>query len=342
MLRLKNSRGIKRKPLDRGNNPVLRKVKRKKISHPDLENPTHIVSQEFHTFAYKGLKNLGNTCYFNSVLQAIFHCPAFTEAIGNLPPEAISIDVINHLQLLLREITTTNALPYITPTKCLTAISNIPMCQQAGMSVNGTQQDASELLTHLLEYFEENYKSLSDIFEGKLVSTQTCQQCSYSRSKNQPFKQYSLQMDIPLSHEIQTRGLYKLMDYYHQGEILLGYKCGQCDSQNSTVKKLSISILPKILVIHLSRFCGVMKIKDFVTFPANLTIKNIVDESETQTKYSINAIVVHKGISISVGHYICYFRADQKWWKADDHIVTEVTWPTVKKKKSYLLFYQQL
>ena len=37
-----------------------------------------------------------------------------------------------------------------------------------------------------------------------------------------------------------------------------------------------------------------------------------------------NDIIVHKGISISVGHYICCFRADQKLLKTDDNKVTEV------------------
>ncbi|KAJ1978800.1 hypothetical protein H4R34_003065, partial [Dimargaris verticillata] len=34
---------------------------------------------------YYGLENFGNTCYCNSILQALFHCPAFRECVLNYP-----------------------------------------------------------------------------------------------------------------------------------------------------------------------------------------------------------------------------------------------------------------
>ena len=342
MQRLKHSRGIKRKCLYWENDPVPQNVKQKKILRSNLENSPHVLSLETHTFALKGLRNLGNTCYFNAIIQGLFHCPTFAAAIENLPLEALTCDVVKHIQILLRDITSVSSSSYITPTKCLTATLNIPECKRAGMSFNGQQHDASELLSHLLEYFNRNYKPLSDMFEGKLVSTQTCQHCSYSYSKIQPFRQYSLQMDIPSMNEIQTCDLYKLMEYYHKTEIV-DRSCMQCDSQNATAKKkLSISVLPKILVVHLFRFRGLRKIEDFVCFPNHVTIKGTVESNDQQTKYRITGIVVHKGASLSSGHYLAYFRADHRWYRADDKKIRKVAWATVRKQKAYIIFYEQL
>ena len=142
-------------------------------------------------------------------------------------------------------------------------------------------------------------------------------------------------------HDAQAFDLYTLMDHYHQGEILNDYTCSQCGSQNSTVKTLSIIALPRVLVIHLSRFRGLHKIDSYVRFPAQASIKYKIDNNVYNTQYRITGIVVHKGPSIAQGHYISYVRAGETWFKADDGTITGVLWSTVCRKRAYMLFYEQ-
>ena len=120
------------------------------------------------------------------------------------------------------------SLPYVTPIECLTAVLNTSQCQEAGMRLNGIQHDSSVLL---LQHFFKKYRPLSDIFEGVMLSTQTCQECSHSFTTNEPFKLYTLQMDLPLTDNTQTYDLYTLMEHFHTGEIVSGYSCAQCDAQ---------------------------------------------------------------------------------------------------------------
>ena len=230
-------------------------------------------------------------------------------------------------------------LPYITPIKCLTAAMNIPECKRAGMIVNGPQQDAAEFLGHLLQHLHEEFRSLSDIFDGQFVSTHTCQYCSHSYRTNQPFKLYTLQMDLPPP---QRFDIYKLMDHFHRKTILHDYPCTHCDTLNSTVKKINIIALPKLLVIHLSRFRGLQKIKKYVRFPEQASIKYGIDGDEYNKQYRIMGIVVHIGASIQGGHYVSYVHGGEKWFKMDDHIVSTVRWQTVRRKKAYMLFYEQI
>ena len=182
-------------------------------------------SQNPHIVICKGLWNLGNSCYFNSVVQCLYHCPIFRTAIQTVTPEALRVAVVNKLQMLFGDMADISSFPSITPIQCLTAAMNIPECKRAGMIVDGPQQDASEFLVHLLTHFEKKIKPLSDIFEGQLVSTRTCQRCFHSFTGNQPFKLYSLQMDLASTNEIQPLDLYKLMHHFHQTENLYDSHC---------------------------------------------------------------------------------------------------------------------
>ena len=179
------------------------------------------------------------------------------------------------------------------------------------------------------------------MFEGKFVSI-NCELCSYSYAKTQHFKQYTPQMDLPSTHGTQTFDLYKLMDHYHQAGIIEDSLCSQCNLVNSTEKIISISELPRILVLHLSRFRGLAKMNNFVRFPEHASIKYKIDDHEYTKQYRLMSIVVHIGPSIAQGHYVSYFRAGESWIKASDSTVTAVLWRTVRRKKAYMLFYEQL
>ena len=311
--------------------------------NPNLGNDhSDFVSQEPLTMAFKGLENLGNSCYFNSVLQCLYHCPKFRRAIETAAPEALRVAVINQVQMLFEKMAVAGPPPYITPIECLAAAMNIPECKRAGMIVNGPQQDAAEFLGHLLQHLHEEFRSLSDIFEGQFVSTHTCQNCNHSYPTHQPFKLYTLQMDVPPTFEVKTFDIYKLMEHFHRETICDGYPCTQCHTLNSTLKKITIITLPRVLVMHFSRFRGLQKIDKYVRFPAQASIKFNIDGSEYNTQYRLMGIIVHIGSTIAGGHYVSYIRVRESWFKMNDETISNVRWTTVRRKKAYMLFYEQI
>ena len=338
----KVDRGMKRQRLDTSKDLVLRNVKQNLVSQYNFMNDIFHITPQHQTSVFNGLRNLGNTCYFNSVIQCLFHCPTFTAAVKNLPPVALTVDVLNHIRKLLRDINSLGPLPFIRPTECLSAALNIPECKTAGMILKGPQQDSSEFLGHLLEHFEQKFRPLSNMFEGQFVSIHKCQLCSHSYSTNQPFKQYTLQMDLPSTNGTETLDLYKLMDHYHQAGIIKGCTCSYCDSENSTKKKISIIALPRILVIHLSRFRGLSKINNYVRFPEQASIKYKIGNKGHNKQYLLMGIIVHLGPSISQGHYVSYFRAGGNWMKANDETVSAIRFQSVRRKKAYILFYEEI
>ena len=61
-----------------------------------------------------------------------------------------------------------------------------------------------------------------------------------------------------------------------------------------------------------------------------------------QSEYNLYAVACHMGISEG-GHYISYCKnVNNKWYKFDDSIVSEVSDSTVITKDAYCLFYSKI
>ena len=78
-LRKKKSLSVCDKRLHGGS--VRKKQRRRVLRNVSANN----LDQEFQRFRIKGLANLGNTCYFNSVVQVMLHCPPVRRAIETAP-----------------------------------------------------------------------------------------------------------------------------------------------------------------------------------------------------------------------------------------------------------------
>ena len=57
--------------------------------------------------------------------------------------------------------------------------------------------------------------------------------------------------------------------------------------------------------------------------------------------YRLKAVITHEGASIRVGHYVAYFSVNGEWYEANDSVVKETDWETVRKLQVYVLFYQR-
>lgn len=54
--------------------------------------------------------------------------------------------------------------------------------------------------------------------------------------------------------------------------------------------------------------------------------------------YDLNAVVVHHG-KMNAGHYVCFCRRDEQWFKYDDSKVTLASETQVLQAEAYMLFY---
>jgi ubiquitin carboxyl-terminal hydrolase 22/27/51 len=68
--------------------------------------------------------------------------------------------------------------------------------------------------------------------------------------------------------------------------------------------------------------------------PSNITPLH----PRSQGWFDLSTVVVHHG-KINAGHYICYCRRDDQWFKFDDSKVTLATEAQVLDAEAYMLFY---
>lgn len=101
---------------------------------------------------------------------------------------------------------------------------------------------------------------------------------------------------------------------------------------------------PCELFLHINRneqWPSTRKIDDALNIPLRITIPArsvIVNESCT---LECDAILFHRGSSMTSGHYVAYRKINGKWYEFDDSVVTEKTEAQIRVliKKGYVLHY---
>ena len=291
---------------------------------------------------YIGLRNLGTTCYLNSVIQQLYMIPQFKYSILDADDKAENVksefldddNILHQLQRLFTNLSYTSYGEVI-PKDFIFSIKDYD-----GRPISPNQmQDSNEFYINFCDKIEEKlsntkYKYLiENLFIGKICNINICSSCNNVTYKEENFK--AITLDVKDLNTINE----SLKNYISE-ESIEDYKCSECN-KSIILKKVSyISNLPNILIIHLNRLLintddGLLfKINSKFEFPKELNLKNYCIENNIQVskknyqkkkeeyyKYKLKGVNIHKG-SAEGGHYISIIRVDKdKWYKFDDSIV---------------------
>lgn len=262
----------------------------------------------------RGLQNLGNTCYMNSLLQVLINTPGVHYQLHENRHECGSPCLTCDLRQVSEMARRGGAAPR-------SLVSHLPMVSKTFKPFR--QQDPHELFLLLLGKVDAGVKSL---FEGKLNSTVTCSR-NHASSTVEPF--FNLSLDISSSSSLQGA----LTQFFAPDSNIPGYNCVQCHKKVSISKKYSLDSLPSVLSIQLNRFNAfAQKINKNINFDDLLKVNG--------QDFELYGIVEHLGGSINSGHYIAYVKAPNgSWYKADDSFVSTSRVDQIKNVRPYLLFY---
>ncbi|VVC25104.1 Hypothetical protein CINCED_3A014822 [Cinara cedri] len=316
----------------------------------------------------RGLLNLGNTCYMNSILQCLSSTEDLVKYFINVYNEFINHEsrtkglVARELSNVIKNLWTTSDRSFL----CHKFKETIGEFKD--MFKHYDQQDSHEFLTILLDWLHDdlnepvdnriilgasketgeedwghwtktNNSIIQQLFYGQQKSTVSCDTCFEKSITFEPFSSLSL----PLPSEGNRCTLADCLQLYLNGESICGWHCPKCKCSRDATKKLDIMRLPPYLIIHLKRFSSTgYKKNSNVEFPkTDLNMSNFINGIEHRNwKYSLYGVSNHSG-SLDGGHYTAYClkKLKNKWYKFDDVRVYEVDSSIICSSEAYILFY---
>ncbi|XP_046489132.1 ubiquitin carboxyl-terminal hydrolase 8 isoform X5 [Neodiprion pinetum] len=318
-----------------------------------------------------GLKNLGNSCYMNSIIQ----CLSNTTSLARYFIHGLYTDDLNTKNKKTQGQVVEEVAQVIKALWCghYRSISprdlKVAIGQYKMQFESYEQQDSHEFLTFLLDWMHNDLKTkakpevdrlisnadkewdkaldgqtsiISQLFFGQLRSTISCATCGNSSTTYESFN--SLTLSLPDTNRCT---LDDCIRKYVSGQRVSGWRCPSCKTARDATKKFDFVKLAPIIVIHLNRFGEtggwIQKINTAVDFPlVSLDLRsyvaydsgsNITTPNSYQQTYNLYAVSNHYG-TMDGGHYTAYCNSasQNKWYKYDDHTVREVPPSEVKSQ----------
>ncbi|XP_071846553.1 ubiquitin carboxyl-terminal hydrolase 46-like [Apostichopus japonicus] len=306
---------------------------------------------------YFALVNFGNTCYCNSVLQALYFCKPFRDKIlGYKSQPKKKETLLSCLADLFNNINTQKKKTgVIAPKKFVAKLK-----KENELFDNFLQQDAHEFLIYLLntvadllqeekptdkntlkgkqglpngKYNGNNNETkteptwVHDIFQGTLTNETRCLCCEGVSTRDEDF------LDLSVDVEQNTSITHCLREFSNTETLSqeCKYYCENCCSKQEAQKRMQVKKLPMILALHLKRFKFVEQYQRYtklsyrVVFPLELRLLNTSDGAESSDKlYDLVAVVVHSGSGPNRGHYITIVKSHGFWLLFDDDVVEKI------------------
>ncbi|KMV65765.1 ubiquitin carboxyl-terminal hydrolase [Encephalitozoon cuniculi EcunIII-L] len=280
-----------------------------------------------------GLRNKGNTCFFNSAMQCIL-------SIGELNTFYKNTDfprdkpISNAFKQFIAE--------YETP-GCHDPKSFIDKLSGRIKLFNGMQQDSHEFLIQFIDLLHnesdgnksrlESKDEFEEVRKHSLVAKTlfsmdkqvlTCEACNYS----------SVTIAINSTILVEPYETVQLgIDRYYEEVKLEGkdaWRCDKCGRKESSRKRMEVLVHPDVLIVHISRF-----------HPQGWKNTASVEVNDTllfnNRKYSLLGVVCQNG-TLNGGHYFAEAKRSGTWNVYNDEQVTKGS-RTYSGSHPYIAFY---
>ncbi|KAI8827873.1 cysteine proteinase [Chytriomyces cf. hyalinus JEL632] len=329
-----------------------------------------------------GLKNHGNMCFMNAVLQPLLHCTPFYNVIQQLqrvvPKQKTPL--FNAFCTFFDKFEKNYSSSTKSKRSFLNALDaeDIYDALRTKSSVHfkkGGQEDAEEFLRFILdELHEELLHARQSAYNSKMATTlltevtespimqifggkmRTILKAFGEKDKAmlEPFMGLPLDIAPDFVSSIED-GLLN----FTAPEVISGYKTGTGSTVDLT-KQSFMDSFPRVLIVHLKRFVfdakigTTQKLRKHIRFSTVLKIHPDVAsparrEENQSLEYKLLAVVNHHGKCAEGGHYTCdVYRKKNEWLHIDDEHVENISEAEAEMTKerddrqAYMLFYSKV
>jgi len=270
---------------------------------------------------YKGLNNIGNTCYLNAGLQLIIH----NKDLCNIIVNNSNSNILKEISLFIKEYhnNNTNSLSPIHIKNLIATKNNI--------FKGFNQQDSYEFIIYFLDLIYEELNKINKTIDYNHIihisikcKVKSCLNISSHTEQNNI-------MFLDLKNEYT-----ELNDCYREYKARIKfeddnlYYCEKCKENRIASKRIEIINWPKHLIIVLKRFNqnGLKLLKNNNEINVPLIWRN----------YKLKGIVFHSG-SLFGGHYVYIGNYNNQWLLFDDNYISQPNNQSFEKFKNYGYIY---
>jgi len=319
------------------------------------------------------LENLGNSCFFNSIIQCLVHTIPLSKKIlhGEYPH-----DHLKDTAILWREFT--KLVRTMLSDNYRLSPKNFFICFSFEFKkYNHDQEDAQEVLKFILDRFHESLKRhviYNDLHEDPLITASLKQlsdgtqmslineifliqmhqrvQCSKCNNVSHSFP-YNHEIILNLNRKAKYVNIYHLMLDFCGKEKLEGYNCDNCNTKGVIAyKKTTFWRLPQCMIVVLCRFTQQYdyqgnvtsrKNNKYIDYPVyNMDINRHVSfPNKSNQLYDLYAVSCHVG-GTQGGHYYSIVKANKKSVVLNDEQYRHVNnIDDVVCQQAYILFYNK-
>ncbi len=290
-------------------------------------------SCDINNYKPRGLQNCGNTCYMNSVIQALLGIKKFREKVFNLINSNSNKDISyytdninykNFRNLNLEKSKETfqiKLLNFLNDIICKKPIIEfkkiVEFIIEKVKFPKGIQNDADEFIYYLInglgDYISLLPKDIIDLFKYNSsfkIFNNEIDIIELSKSENQYEFKLSIEGDRKIMDLINDNMKEDIQEYnYNNNKI-------------NVIKKTYFESYPDILFVSIPLFTN-DKNKYIRNTRTNITFDNYSNITIKSEKYKLVSFICHKGESVNSGHYWAYVKVKEIWYRCDDNSIYE-------------------